>query len=70
MCLQGKLFSIPKFMLKVLFRSVVGYALFELAKSASSQLHPYYKELVPIIFLARHEADKQTKKLFDDTWGL
>jgi len=49
-------------------RSVVGHTLFELSKTAASQLQPYYSEVVPLVFLARHEADKSAKKLFEDTW--
>eukprot|EP01127_Copromyxa_protea_P021605 TRINITY_DN7488_c0_g1_i1.p1 TRINITY_DN7488_c0_g1~~TRINITY_DN7488_c0_g1_i1.p1 ORF type:complete len:744 (-),score=193.58 TRINITY_DN7488_c0_g1_i1:9-2108(-) len=49
-------------------RGVVGHALLELARAASHRLQPLYKDVVPLIFLAKHDSDKETQKAFIDTW--
>jgi hypothetical protein len=50
-------------------RIAAGEVLLELCRSASGVLQPYYKEIVPVIFLARYDTTSEdAKKLFSQIW--
>jgi hypothetical protein len=47
-------------------RKVVARVFYELSKISTGVLNPYYKICVPLIFLGRHEADDDTKKVWSE----
>lgn len=50
-------------------RIAAGEVILELCRSASGVLQPFYKEMVPVIFLARYDTGSEdARKLFSQIW--